>query len=84
VTDFVWIRVTFFFGGKSFIEQTETNRLRMNWNDQKRQMMKYELEKGLSLLLPPRRRRHHHHHSLFCAAAAAIIVEAIVEAEALM
>ena len=37
-------------------------------------MMKYELEKGLSLLLPPRRRRHHHHHSLFCAAAA--IVEA--------
>ena len=39
-------------------------------------MMKYELEKGLSLLLPPRRRRHHHHHSLFCAAAAAIIVEA--------
>jgi hypothetical protein len=37
-------------------------------------MMKYELEKGLSLLLPPRRRRHHHHHSLFCAAAAAIIV----------
>ena len=35
-------------------------------------MMKYELEKGLSLLLPPR--RHHHHHSLFCAAAA--IVEA--------
>ncbi len=39
-------------------------------------MMKYKLEKGLSLLLPPRRRRHHHHHSLFCAAAAAIIVEA--------
>jgi len=37
-------------------------------------MMKYELEKGLSLLLPPRRRRHHHHHSLFCAAAAAIII----------
>jgi hypothetical protein len=42
-------------------------------------MMKYELEKGLSLLLPPRRRRHHHHHSLFCAAAAAIII-VIVEA----
>ena len=41
-------------------------------------MMKYKLEKGLSLLLPPRRRRHHHHHSLFCAAAAAIIV--VVEA----
>ena len=37
-------------------------------------MMKYELEKGLSLLLPPRRRCHHHHHSLFCAAAAAIII----------
>jgi hypothetical protein len=37
-------------------------------------MMKYKLEKGLSLLLPPRRRRHHHHHSLFCAAAAAIII----------
>ena len=36
-------------------------------------MMKYKLEKGLSLLLSPR--RHHHHHSLFCAAAA-IIVEA--------
>jgi hypothetical protein len=41
-------------------------------------MMKYELEKGLSLLLPPRRRRHHHHHSLFCAAAAAAII--VVEA----
>ena len=27
-------------------------------------MMKYKLEKGLSLLLPPRRRRHHHHQSL--------------------
>ena len=39
-------------------------------------MMKYELEKVLSLLLPPRRCRCHHHHSLFCAAAAAIIVEA--------
>ena len=43
-------------------------------------MMKYELEKGLSLLLPPRRRRHHHHHhSLFCAAAAAAII-VVVEA----
>ena len=41
-------------------------------------MMKYKLEKGLSLLLPSRRRRHHHHHSLFCAAAAAAII--IVEA----